>query len=81
MEFRDRPVHFMLTPLKNIELPTTRKECLSLIAPYLLKPKKDLQHLCTLKLGWDDVIPEEKLTTIWKWQETLDQGRDHEIPR
>jgi hypothetical protein len=65
---------FMLAHLKNGKHPTTRRECLSLIAlmfdpmgfiaPYLLRPKKALQHLCRLILGWDKVVPEEDLTII-----------------
>jgi hypothetical protein len=74
-----------------MECPTTRRKCLSLIAsvfdpmgfiaPYLLRPKKALQKMCNLKLGWDDAIPEEHLAIIWKWQETLDKIQTHQIPR
>ena len=68
---------FKLAHLKGDKPPTTRRECLSLIAsvfypmgfiaPYLLRPKKALQHLCRLGLDWDEVIPEENLATIWRW--------------
>jgi hypothetical protein len=79
---------FMLGHLRDIEPPTTRKKCLSLIAkvfdpmgfiaPYLLRPKK---LLCNLSLDWDDEVPQENLTTIWRWQKTLDKIQEYQIPR
>jgi hypothetical protein len=51
------------------------------IAPYLFRPKKALQLLCNLKLGWDNAIPKENQATIWRWQETLDEIQDYKIPR
>jgi hypothetical protein len=81
---------FDLAHLRTIEPPTTKRSCFSLIAlvfdpmgfiaPYLLRPKKALQLLYNLKLGWDDAIPKENLATIWRWQETLDKIQDYKIP-
>jgi hypothetical protein len=75
--------------LKDIEPPTTKKKCLSLIAkvfdpmgfiaPNLLRPKKALQLLSGLDL--DDEVPKENLTIILRWQKTLDKIQEYQIPR
>ena len=63
------------------ERPPTRRGLLSMvssiydplgfISPFLLKGKGVVQHLCAMKLGWDDPIPDETLSEWLSWKEKL----------
>lgn len=73
------------------ERPLTRRGILSVvssiydplgfISPVILPAKLLLQDLCQMKLGWDDQIPDEKIS-IWKgWLESLPLLSDYSVNR
>lgn len=44
---------------------------LGFLAPVILTAKQILQHLCKMKLGWDDAIPVETAQTWQRWLDDL----------
>ncbi|XP_039872830.1 uncharacterized protein LOC120724616 [Simochromis diagramma] len=44
---------------------------LGFLAPVILPAKQILQHLCKLRFGWDETIPEKMAQTWQKWVEDL----------
>ena len=54
---------------------------LGFVAPFVLKAKQILQDLCRMKLGWDDLVPNEYLARWQSWLEELPRLEDVEIDR
>ena len=77
--------------VKVKEKPPTRRGILSLVSsvydplgfagPFLLPAEALLQDLCRMKLGWDDVIPEESLKCWQQWLGELPKLEDYQVTR
>jgi hypothetical protein len=54
---------------------------LGFLAPFILRGKKILQHMCSMNIAWDDSIPSE-LHVLWlDWLEELKCVIEIQIPR
>ncbi len=71
--------------------PPTKRGMLSIIAsvydplgfvsPFILMAKRILQHLCRLKLGWDDNLPSAELNQWQNWLRDLPKLEKFKIDR
>lgn len=56
-------------------------DLLGLAAPFLLKGKRILQHLCKENVGWDDPIPQDLKTQWERWRGELHLLEELSVPR
>ena len=75
--FEDKP----MTRRGVLSIVASLFDPLGLVAPVVLVGKSILQEMCHLKIGWDDVMPEELQVRWEEWLSDLRHLRELEIPR
>ena len=72
-----------LKPTKRSVLRILQKvyDPLGILSPYLITAKVLMQELCRLKLSWDELLPDDKLTQWRNWTADLKKLKSLKIPR